>query len=44
VRRSLERILAWDFERIVPGHGEVVASGGHEAFAAAYSRLLDGGR
>jgi glyoxylase-like metal-dependent hydrolase (beta-lactamase superfamily II) len=44
VRRSLERILAWDFERIVPGHGEVVTSGGHEAFAAAYSRLLRGGR
>jgi hypothetical protein len=42
VRRSLERMLAWDFDRIVPGHGEVVTSGGHEAFAAAYARLLRG--
>lgn len=34
--RSVERILAWDFERIVPGHGDVVELGGREALRAAW--------
>lgn len=40
VRRSLERILEWDFERILPGHGEIVHTGGREAFARDFARLL----
>ena len=39
-RASVERILAWDFDRIVIGHGEPVESGGREAFRAAYDWLL----
>jgi Domain of unknown function (DUF4336) len=38
-RASVERILAWDFDRILIGHGENVESGGHQAFAAAYAWL-----
>lgn len=30
-RESVQRILAWDFERIIPGHGEVLERGGRNA-------------
>lgn len=40
VRRSLERILEWDFERILPGHGEIVHTGGRDAFEEGFARLL----
>ena len=39
-RRSLERILAWDFDRVVVAHGDVLESGGHEALRQGYSWLL----
>ncbi len=40
-QRSLERLLLWDFERIVPGHGDVVEQGGRAALRAAWlTRLL----
>jgi hypothetical protein len=42
-RQSLERILAWDFDRVVVAHGEVLASGGREALRTGYSWLLAGG-
>lgn len=35
-RRSLERVLQWDFERIVPGHGDVLEHGGPAALRAAW--------
>jgi glyoxylase-like metal-dependent hydrolase (beta-lactamase superfamily II) len=38
-RASLERILGWDFERIVPGHGEILQAGGREELAAGYAWL-----
>lgn len=28
LRESWERVMAWDFDRVVVGHGEVVHSGG----------------
>jgi hypothetical protein len=34
--RSLERVLQWDFDRIVPGHGDVVERGGPAALRAAW--------
>lgn len=40
-RASVERVLEWDFDRIVIGHGELVETGGREAFRAAYRWLLD---
>ena len=39
VRRDLDRILAWDFERVVLTHGEIVEKGGRDALRASYSFL-----
>jgi len=39
-RASLERMLAWDFDRIVVCHGAVLGSGGKEALRRAYDWLL----
>ena len=41
-RASLERILAWDFDRIVVAHGDVLETGGPEALRAGYAWLLAG--
>ena len=38
-RRSLDRILAWDFDRIILGHGELVETGGRDALRSAYAWL-----
>ena len=39
-RQSLERILAWDFDRVVVAHGDVLERGGREALRAGYAWLL----
>jgi hypothetical protein len=39
-RESLERILAWDFDRVVVAHGDVLESGGREALRQGYAWLL----
>ena len=39
-RASHERILAWDFDRVVVAHGDVLESGGHDALRRGYSWLL----
>jgi len=39
-RYVVKRILDWDFDRIIVGHGEVVESGGKAAFVRAMSWLL----
>lgn len=39
-RESLERILAWDFDRVVVAHGDVLESGGRDALRAGYAWLL----
>jgi hypothetical protein len=41
-RLSLERILGWDFDRVVIAHGDVLESGGREALRRGYSWLLAG--
>lgn len=33
----VERVLTWDFDRVVMAHGDVIETGGKEAFAAAYA-------
>jgi hypothetical protein len=38
VRPFLARVLAWDFDRIVVSHGDVVERDGHALFAAAFAR------
>lgn len=39
-RASLERILAWDFDRVVVAHGDVQESGGRELLREGYAWLL----
>lgn len=39
VRASLDRILAWDFDRIIVGHGRNIESGGKDALRAAFAFL-----
>jgi hypothetical protein len=39
-RQSLERILAWDFDRVVVAHGDVLERGGREALRRGYAWLL----
>lgn len=41
-RRSLDRILAWDFDRVVMSHGEVVSTGGHRLIEQAFAFLRRG--
>jgi hypothetical protein len=36
LRQSLEEVLEWNFERIIPGHGDVVECGGPAALRAAW--------
>ena len=39
-RASLRTILAWDFDRVIVAHGEVLESGGREALRRGYHWLL----
>ncbi|HVN85687.1 MAG TPA: DUF4336 domain-containing protein [Candidatus Binatia bacterium] len=39
-RRSLERILDWDSDRVIVAHGDVLESGGREALRRGYAWLL----
>ena len=39
-RVSLERILSWDFDRVVVAHGDVLEHGGREALRHGYRWLL----
>ena len=41
-RQSFERILAWDFDRVVIAHGEVLEAGGPDALRVGYDWLLAG--
>jgi uncharacterized protein DUF4336 len=39
-RQEVEDVLAWDFDRVILAHGELVASGGREALRNHYRWLL----
>jgi hypothetical protein len=39
-RASLQRILAWDFDRVVVAHGDVLEGGGRELLRQGYAWLL----
>jgi len=39
VRRSLDRVLAWDFDRVTVTHGEVLETGGRAALRRAWEWL-----
>jgi hypothetical protein len=36
---SVERILSWDFDRVIVAHGSIIESGGHERFRAALGKF-----
>ena len=38
-RRSVAAILEWDFDRVVMSHGQVLETGGHDQFRAAFTWL-----
>jgi hypothetical protein len=40
LRRSLRDVLAWDFDRVIPGHGEVIDTGGKQAVLDGYDWLF----
>jgi hypothetical protein len=40
-RRAFEKILSWDFDRVVMAHGDVLERGGREAMRSAYGWLLN---
>lgn len=39
MRASIDRILAWDFDRVTVAHGDVLETGGHAAFQAGFRWL-----
>ncbi|WP_255168827.1 DUF4336 domain-containing protein [Natrononativus amylolyticus] len=39
-RRSIREILAWEFDRVIPGHGEIVETGGKRAVLEGFDSLL----
>jgi len=39
VRTSIDRILQWDFDRVIVGHGKNVETSGKEVFRAAFAFL-----
>ena len=39
-RACLNRILEWDFDRVIVAHGQVLTSGGREALRSGYAWLL----
>ncbi|MEO1127111.1 MAG: hypothetical protein AAFW84_12935 [Cyanobacteria bacterium J06635_15] len=41
VEASVRQVLAWDFDRVIPGHGSIVETGGKEAFKTGYEWFLD---
>jgi glyoxylase-like metal-dependent hydrolase (beta-lactamase superfamily II) len=39
LRASLDRLLVWDFDRVIVAHGDVLESGGREALRAGFAWL-----
>ena len=37
LRASLDRILAWDFDRVTVAHGEILETGGRAALRAGFA-------
>jgi glyoxylase-like metal-dependent hydrolase (beta-lactamase superfamily II) len=39
-RRSLDEIFAWDFDRVIVGHGEVVERGGKQLLRRVVDKVV----
>jgi hypothetical protein len=40
VRQSIEKILGWDFDRVIMAHGSIIEQNGKEQFRQGYERFL----
>lgn len=40
-RRSVRQLLDWEFDRVIPGHGEILESGGREAVRDGFQWILE---
>ena len=40
-RRCIRDVLAWDFDRVIPGHGEIIETGGKQAVIDGYRWLFE---
>lgn len=40
VRESVEKVLAWNFERVIMAHGSIINSNGKEQFRRGYEQFL----
>ncbi len=40
LRESIRNVLAWEFDRVIPGHGDIIESGGREAVRDGFRWLL----
>jgi len=40
-RESIRDVLDWEFERVIPGHGSIIESGGPEAVRDGFQWILD---
>jgi Domain of unknown function (DUF4336) len=40
VRQSVEKILCWDFERVIMAHGSIIEENGKEKFKQGYEQFL----
>jgi hypothetical protein len=38
---SVRRIYAWDFDRVIPCHGDVIEEGGKEVFRSVFEWFLE---
>lgn len=39
-RRSIQDVLAWDFDRVIPGHGEIIEADGKQTVLDGFDWLL----
>ncbi|WP_339384515.1 hypothetical protein [Oscillatoria sp. FACHB-1407] len=43
MRRSIQRILVWNFERVIMAHGSIIEQDGKRQFQLGYEWFLDAG-
>jgi len=41
MRRDAKTVASWDFDRVIPCHGDVIETGGNAAWRAAYQDFLN---
>ncbi|MEO0768202.1 MAG: DUF4336 domain-containing protein [Cyanobacteria bacterium J06649_4] len=40
IRTAVEKVLSWDFDRVIVAHGRVIETGGKQAFQQGYENFL----